>query len=298
MQDAAANDSLTTAEFASQVEKQRPEIIVQNDNELVIKVADKFLALDASTGLLKSFARPGKAALSNGPRLLRSDNSRYEGQYNGIGSWKLHDPNASEQVSDASLTTQYEGDDLLISVANPPAGFTQLQWIVRAEGYLSLDVEYELNGNYILHGIAFNYPQQSITRKRWLGDGPYRVWANRMEGVSYSVWENEYNEGIAGESWEFPEFKGYFSDIQWLTLGAYDQEVHFSVATPDIFARVMQPEDGVRPDNTVGLTYDGEISFLHRINAIGTKFHAAYNMGPQGEEVAEQGTRRIKLNIF
>ena len=106
--------------------------------------------------------------------------------------------------------------------------------------------------NFILHGIAFNYPQQSITRKRWLGDGPYRVWANRMEGVSYSVWENEYNEGVAGEHWELPEFKGYFSDIQWLTLGAYDQEVQFSVATPDIFARVMQPEDGVRPDNTVG----------------------------------------------
>ena len=32
------------------------------------------------------------------------------------------------------------------------------------------------------------------------------------------------------------------------------------------------------------LTYNGEISFLHRINAIGTKFHAAHNMGPQGVE--------------
>lgn len=183
-------------------------------------------------------------------------------------------------------------------MSKPPTGISKLNWIVRKEGYLSLDLEYELDGEYILHGVAFNYPPQGIAHKRWLGDGPYRVWANRLEGVSYAVWENDYNEGVAGESWEFPEFKGYFSDIQWLTLGADDSEIHFSTPTDDLFARVMQPEDGERPDNTLGLTFDDEVSFLHRINAIGTKFHAAHNMGPQGQPVAEQGTRSIKLNIF
>ncbi|MGL1956608.1 MAG: DUF4981 domain-containing protein [Colwellia sp.] len=286
--------------FVKQVNTGQPKIVVHNDKELQISVADRTIIFDTTTGLLKSYAKQGnKSALTNGPRLLRSDNALYEGQYNSIGTWLANGANTTETAQAlAQLKIEQKKDKLIIGVENPPAGISKLIWTVHATGYLSLDLDYSVDGKYILHGIAFNYPKEAIEHKRWLGDGPYRVWANRLEGVNFSVWENDYNEGVAGENWQFPEFKGYFSDIQWLTLGAKNSEIHFSTATPNLFARIMQPEDGARPDNTVALTYNGEISFLHRISAIGTKFHAAHNMGPQGQEVAEKGTRNIKLNIF
>lgn len=299
VQSAEALAALTAKAFEQQASQSGAKVVEHTDKELTVKAGNRTVVFDANSGLLTSYAKNSQSpSLTNGPRLLRSDNSQYKGQYNGMGTWKLHDPDADEQPVKTSLTTAMENGDLLVTVNNPPKGISKLNWTVHAEGYLSLDLDYELDGEYILHGIGFNYPKQAIEHKRWLGDGPYRVWANRLEGVTFSVWENDYNEGVAGENWVFPEFKGYFSDIQWLTLGASDSEIHFSTATPELFARVMQPEDGERPDNTLALTYDGEISFLHRISAIGTKFHPAHNMGPQGQPVAEQGTRNIKLNIF
>ena len=300
VQSAEQLNALTVTRMAESTTTSKPEIIKQTASELVVSVGSKQVIFDGKSGRLVSFAERGKAVtLTNGPRLLRSDNSLYKGQYNAMGTWMLHDPGADNAVGKPTrLITKEQGDTLIVDVENPPTGISRQRWIIHPEGYLSLDLDYQLDGEYIIHGIGFNYPQSAIAGKRWLGDGPYRVWANRLEGVSYAVWQNDYNEGVAGEDWQLPEFKGYFSDIQWLTLEGEEQRIHFSTPTQNLFVRVMQPEDGKRPDNTLALTYDGEISFLHRISAIGTKFHAAHHMGPQGQPVKESGTRNIKLTIF
>lgn len=304
IQSAAKLAKLTQEQFENQASATKPaQIVSQNESELAVKAADRTIIFDATTGLLKSYSKQGQtAALTNGPKLLRSDNSLNKGVYNGIGSWLTHDPNAEKEAQQDKKPTELKSEiianDLVIEVMNPPAGITKLTWTVHPEGHLSMDVDYWLDGEYILHGVGFNYPKKAIEHKRWLGDGPYRVWANRLEGVNYSVWENDYNEGVAGERWELPEFKGYFSDIQWLTLSSEQSEITFSTATPDLYARVMQPDDGERPDNTLALKYDEEISFLHRISAIGSKFHAAHHLGPQGRPVAERGINNIKLTIY
>ncbi len=39
-------------------------------------------------------------------------------------------------------------------------------------------------------------------------------------GVSLGVWENDYNNTIAGwRDWVYPEFKGFFAGVRWLQLG-------------------------------------------------------------------------------
>jgi len=37
-------------------------------------------------------------------------------------------------------------------------------------------------------------------------------WFLRMKGVSFGIWEKEYNNTITGESWIYPEFKGFHSN--------------------------------------------------------------------------------------
>ena len=69
-----------------------------------------------------------------------------------------------------------------------------------------------------LMGIRFDYPEDQVISKRWLGAGPYRVWQNRIHGTQYDVWENDYNDPIPGETFTYPEFKGYFGDVSWMNI--------------------------------------------------------------------------------
>jgi hypothetical protein len=32
-----------------------------------------------------------------------------------------------------------------------------------------------------------------------MGDGPYRVWKNRLKGVKLNVWDKVYNNTITGQ---------------------------------------------------------------------------------------------------
>jgi len=39
---------------------------------------------------------------------------------------------------------------------------------------------------------------------KWLGNGPYRVYKNRLKGGTLSVWQNKYNDAITGRAWLYP----------------------------------------------------------------------------------------------
>ncbi|QSX32826.1 hypothetical protein JYB87_13885 [Shewanella avicenniae] len=295
-----ANDFSQRAKVAASGQAKAPTITQHTAQLLQVEVSDKLIRFDAKTGLLLSYQKQGQtAALSNGPLLLRSDDSAFDSRK---GAWPVHDStrvDANTAVKKATeLQTTLQNGDLVITVVNPPAGISKLIWTVHAAGYLSMDLDYQLDGKYVLHGVGFDYPKAAMQHKRWLGDGPYRVWANRLEGVKFATWENDYNEGVAGEKWQFPEFKGYFSDIYWLTFSGDNSSISFSTPTKDLFTRVMQPDDGALPANTLSLHYPAAISFLHRISPIGTKFHPANEMGPQGEAMREWGVRNIKLDIY
>ena len=83
---------------------------------------------------------------------------------------------------------------------------------------MRLEDEYALDGVFDMAGVQFDFPEQQVKGIRWLGKGPYRVWQNRMEGTRLDVWENKYNNTTPGESWVYPEFKGYFRDWRWATF--------------------------------------------------------------------------------
>ncbi|MBD0368995.1 MAG: glycoside hydrolase family 2, partial [Flavisolibacter sp.] len=135
-------------------------------------------------------------------------------------------------------------------------------------------------------GISFTYPEEKITGVKYLGSGPYRVWKNRIKGGQFNVWKKKYNNTITGESWDYPEFKGYYSNFTWVVIENKEAPFTIYTDTEDLFLRLYTPEKpkGARNDFTSPPFPKGDISILHGIPAIGTKFDRAENHGPESEK--------------
>ena len=56
-------------------------------------------------------------------------------------------------------------------------------WQLRDDGWLQCDYTYAAEGTNDFFGVVFDYPENLVKAKRWLGDGPYRVWKNRLRGA-------------------------------------------------------------------------------------------------------------------
>lgn len=136
---------------------------------------------------------------------------------------------------------------------------------------------------------------------KWLGDGPYRVWRNRMKGTQFNVWENDYNNTVTGESgFVYPEFKGFFSSLNWLKLkGKKDNGFIVYCHSPNTFLRMLTPKQPLAPQKgaTVKDFPEGDISFVKNIPAIGTKFKEANKLGPSSHQVHYFGNNDEPIKI-
>ena len=162
-----------------------------------------------------------------------------------------------------------------------------LKWTMYPSGWLKMEVHYfPTEYEYDLLGVNFSYPEKgrdSVKGIRWAGDGPYRVWKNRMEGVSEGVWEKAYNNTITGQGpLVYPEFKGYFSNFYWMRLETAGQPITVVCGNEDIFLRLFTPAIPIKAYNTAPPFPSGEISFMQGIPAIGTKSQKPEKMGPSG----------------
>ena len=98
-----------------------------------------------------------------------------------------------------------------------------MTWTLNKNGLLKLEASPLRDGVFDVDfvGISFNYPEENCTCIKYMGQGPYRVWKNRLKGSEMGVWEKAYNNTITGESFgnmEYPEFKGYHGKLFWATL--------------------------------------------------------------------------------
>ena len=142
------------------------------------------------------------------------------------------------------FTTDYTGDSLAVTANYKLGCLDQVVWKIAPNGTASVDVAYNFHGVVDLMGIMFDYPEEKVESKKWVGAGPYRVWQNRIHGPQLGVWENDYNDPIPGESFTYPEFKGYFADVQWMQLKTKQGTINLINETPDAYVGVYQPRDG------------------------------------------------------
>ncbi|MBR0300698.1 MAG: glycoside hydrolase family 2 [Bacteroidales bacterium] len=166
------------------------------------------------------------------------------------------------------------GKNAVLDIKELPSGWTQVQW----------DLDYR--GLADNAGITFDFPEKDVVAVRWLGDGPYRVWRNRTRGVAFGLWEKAYNDTATGESWEYPEFKGYHSNMYVADIVTRDGILCIVFGSNDLYLRLFTPSKQLQRnnDNTLGAFPDGQISVLNAISAVGTKFKRASETGPDGEK--------------
>jgi hypothetical protein len=165
--------------------------------------------------------------------------------------------------------------------------FGTLEWVMHEGGIVDMNLQYQPEDIRIpFTGASFAYPEETIKSVRYLGNGPYRVWKNRMAGTTFNVWEKPYNNTITGHSgFEYPEFKGYYSNLYWARF-TDQKNHHFTVYShsEDLFLRLFTPEEAPEPARTAVSHPPGDLSFMLGIPAIGTKFKDAEQLGPQSKE--------------
>ncbi len=171
----------------------------------------------------------------------------------------------------------------------------EFRWTLEASGDLRLDYSYTLDGAFSYHGITFDYPEAQMQSLRWLGEGPYRVWQNRLRGTVLGTHETLYNNIQPGESWNYPEFQGFFSGVRWAELRSSAGNLGVASADPAIYIRVGTPR--INHAFTTVAFPAGDLSFLHAIPAIGSKFILPDRTGPASQLAVAKGTYHGSLRF-
>ncbi|MES1218954.1 MAG: glycoside hydrolase family 2, partial [Bacteroidota bacterium] len=192
---------------------------------------------------------------------------------------------AGVTLSLTGFKTYQQGDDYIVEPVYAADNHFSVKWTF-AKGQLpKLDYQYSIDRETDYLGITFNYPEEKINGMQWLGRGPYHVWKNRLKGQQLNVWQKNYNNTITGESYNYPEFKGWYSELYWVTV--QNKESDFTVYTENenIFFQMLQPakQVGIRNNNTLPPFPGNTIGFFNGISPMGTKFQEAKVMGPQSQ---------------
>jgi hypothetical protein len=162
------------------------------------------------------------------------------------------------------------------------------KWTMLPGGWLQLDYTYRPSGYLDFTGITFSYPENLVSGAILMANGPYRVWKNRLKGTRFGIYNKSYNNTITGQTWDYPEFKGYYSNFYAVEIQT--KEIPFTIvaATSDLFLHLFTPQTpnyargGVNPPFP-----SGNISVLNGISAMGTKFSRPEEEGPQGQKNAQ-----------
>ncbi|WP_051666493.1 glycoside hydrolase family 2 [Pedobacter sp. R20-19] len=222
------------------------------------------LTFDKTTGLLQQAKNvKGIIPFSNGPVLQE-----------GVNNFK-------------NFTTKVDGDNLVISSKfDKKESYNTLEWTIYPSGWLKMQVKYFPSAYFTTFvGLNFSYPETEIKSVRYKGNGPYRVWKNRMKGTEFGIWEKDYNDSATGEpAWQYPEFKGYYSNMYWCEFIGKTQDFKVVTDREDVFLRLFTPKKSkdTEYDNMSPTFPTGDISFMNGISAIGTKTQKPETTGPMG----------------
>ncbi len=183
------------------------------------------------------------------------------------------------------FTQHTVGDNLIIeSSFDKKDSYNKLQWTIFPSGIIRMKVNYFPSDYFTSFvGVNFSFPETAIKGVEYMGNGPYRVWKNRMKGNQFGIWKKEYNNTETGESWNYPEFKGYHSNMYWCKFITTGQPFTVYTTNEDLFFRLFTP--AWKTDqwhNYEPIFPSGDISFMQGISSIGTKTQRNETTGPMG----------------
>lgn len=161
-----------------------------------------------------------------------------------------------------------------------------LVWTIDITGILKMEIQYFPAAYFTnMVGVNFSFPEKEIKAVEWMGNGPYRVWKNRIKGNQFGIWHKDYNNTETAESLVYPEFKGYHSNMYWCKFITNNGSFKVYTDTEDLFFRLFTP--AWKTDqwhNYEPIFPNGDISFMQGIPSIGTKTQRNETTGPMGQK--------------
>ena len=259
-------------------------MLTERGDETLVSVGRNVVRFNRITGRLAGLERDGRPiSLGGGPRLAayrRTDRTLA--------------PVAASTGKLVRFAANMEGESAVVT-ATHDGGVRETRWTITPAGDVRLDYAYDGPGKVDLLGIDFDYPEEKMKAKEWLGGGPYRVWQNRLKGVSIDRWFNDYNDTIPGRTWTFPEFKGWFSKWEWMAFTTTEGRFTFINDGGQPYVGVYAPRDG--KVNPVLVLPRLGLGVYQVIPAIGTKQSEPSILGPQGQPQDIAGEVRGSLII-
>lgn len=274
-----------------------------NDKTLQVSAGNTTLTFDKSTGLLSSVQQNEKSiAFEKGPRFIaarRGDRSM-DVYYNHDDNEARSKERIYNDISGESKLTSFNFKsytDSIVVTADYFGNMRQAKWTIQSNGNIQLDYAYQYDGTVELMGVMFDYPENQVVSKRWLGEGPYRVWQNRIQGTNFGIWENNYNDPIPGETFIYPEFKGYFNNWKWLSLKTTEGTINIGNVSGSKYLGVYTPRDG--RDALLYTIPQSGIAMLDVIPAVRNKVNSTDLVGPSSQAQWSEGLHRgsIRLNF-
>jgi hypothetical protein len=258
-------------------------VLTEQDSLYIVNTNGIQLAISKRTGILRSVKNAkGEIPFNNGP-IIQQGTTNFAG-----------------------IVTRKDGNNLVIeSKFDRKSAYNTLQWTVYPSGWVKLHVSYfpaEYMTDFI--GLNFSFPENQMKGVEYMGNGPYRVWKNRLKGNQFGIWNKEYNDTETGEAWKYPEFKGYYSNMYWCKFITTGQSFKVVTDNEDLFLRLFSP----KPKNDKWGNYviqfpSGDISFMQGIQAIGTKTQRTDRSGPQAMknvfyDYEKEPARALNLNLY
>lgn len=234
-------------------------------------------SFDKTTGFLnKVFNGKKDISLSNGPSL------------------------AGDTLSLSEFKFYRQGDHYMVEPVYAANNHFSVKWTFTKGQLPQLDYQYKSYTESDYLGITFSYPEENIMGMQWLGRGPYHVWKNRLKGNQLNVWQKKYNNTITGESYNYPEFKGWHSELYWVTIQTKESDFTVYTKNDNVFFQMLQPakQIGIRNNNTLPAFPGNTIGFFNGISAIGTKFQDAKVMGPQSQRNLPSGDVPVEGTLY
>jgi hypothetical protein len=258
--------------------------LVETDSLYKVTAGNTTFSINRYTGLLQQVTTAqGIIPFNNGPVIQE-----------GVNNFK-------------NFSYRYNNDTIVIASSfDRKSSYNTLQWTIYPSGWVKMQVSY-FPAEYFtsMVGVNFSFPEKEMKAVRYMGNGPYRVWKNRMKGNRFGIWDKAYNNTETGEApWVYPEFKGYHSNLYWCRFITSSQPFTVVMENEDLFLRLFTP--AWKTDqwhNYEPIFPSGDISFMQGIPGIGSKTQRNETTGPMGMknifyDYEKDPSRALKMVLY
>ena len=277
--------------------------MTETADDMTISTAGKTYVFSKKDGRLRQIGIGSRTiAFGNGPQFIavkRSDRSQ-DGFYNHDDKEAFQKKTQYTTYEDMGEFEGFHFEDGQLTASYKHGSLSKVSWRFHEDGSVHFTAYCFFNGVVDMMGIYFDYPESKVKSKQWVGNGPYRVWKNRLEGPQFGYWQNNYNDPIPGETFEYPEFKGYFSKLTWIQLNTDEGKIGIQPTLPrsgdHLYIGVYQPRDG--RDHILYDLPDTGISLLEVIPAVRNKVNTTDLNGPSAQPYWAEGSHVYSARLW